>query len=164
MNSTAAVNSSSRNDVVGVGGAVQIPRVAGDVPSWTTFSFTLGIRTEQSPYSGELAAMAYALRRTLTDTSGAEITVLTSSKSAALAVQTPRQQSGQDYIRSIYDSAETLRAQGNTVNIQWLPAGSENELLQRAKEKAQEATKPDVIPEKQFPAMRSTTTNLARLK
>jgi hypothetical protein len=59
-----------------------------------TFSFTLGTRTEQNPYLGELAAMAYTLQRTLLDIYDHNIIILTSSKAAALAVHHPRQQSG----------------------------------------------------------------------
>ena len=60
-----AVSSSARNDVVGVGGAIQIPMSMRGGPKLEIFSFTFGVRTEQNPYSGELAAMAYSLRRTL---------------------------------------------------------------------------------------------------
>jgi hypothetical protein len=60
-----AVSSSARNDVVGVGGAIHILMSIRGGPKLETFSFTFGARTEQNPYSGELVAMAYALRRTL---------------------------------------------------------------------------------------------------
>jgi hypothetical protein len=42
---------------VGIGGAIQIHTSA----KVETFSSTLGARSEQNPYSGELAAMACAL-------------------------------------------------------------------------------------------------------
>ncbi|RYO85132.1 hypothetical protein DL766_007357 [Monosporascus sp. MC13-8B] len=157
-----AVSSSSRNGVVGVGGAIRFPRLSCDTPATETFSFTLGWRTEQNPYSGELAAMAYAMRKALAETHSREIVVHTSNKAAALAIHHPLQQSGQAYIRSIYESVETLRARENTAVIQWLPSSSENELLRKAKEEARKTTKEDAVPQKQFPAMRSTTTNMAR--
>ncbi|RKK91058.1 hypothetical protein BFJ68_g16279, partial [Fusarium oxysporum] len=57
-----AVSSSARNGVVGVGGVIKIPASVRGGPKFERFSFTLGMRTEQNPFSEELAAMAYALR------------------------------------------------------------------------------------------------------
>jgi hypothetical protein len=70
-------------------------------PRLKSFSVTLGVRSEQNPYSGELAAMAHALR-TLLVLKLYRITLLTSNKAAALALRSPRQQSGQEYIYKIY--------------------------------------------------------------
>ncbi|KAK6206220.1 reverse transcriptase [Colletotrichum tabaci] len=68
-----AVSSSARNGIVGVGGVVQKPAAVGDDPEPESFSFTLGPRSEQNPYSGQLAAMAYALRRSLPGVTGERI-------------------------------------------------------------------------------------------
>lgn len=86
-----AVSSSARNDVVGVGGAVQIPLSVRSFPKLETFSSTLGMRTEQNPYSGELAAMAYALGRTLPKFRYRSVAPITSNKAAALTLKQPRQ-------------------------------------------------------------------------
>jgi hypothetical protein len=48
--------------------------------------------------------MAHALQRALPEMDGREINLLTRSKGAALAVHHPSQQSGQGYIRNIYES------------------------------------------------------------
>ena len=152
-----AVSSSSRNGVVGVGSTIE---TTGS--SRQTFSFTLGRRSEQNPYSGELVAMAHAVRISLPETFDSNIVIFTSNKAAALAVHNPRQQSGQEYIRSIYDSVDALRARRNNVAIQWVPRSDENELLLKAKREAKEMTKEGAEPDKRFPAMRSTTTNIAR--
>jgi ribonuclease HI len=159
-----AVSSSARNDVVGVGGAVQISAAVRGGPELVTFSFTLGMRTEQNPYSGELAAMAYALRRTMPELRHHSIALMTSNKAAALAVKQPRQQSGQQYIRCIYDSVQELREDGNVVRVLWLPASDENRLLKRAKKEARKATRRGATPEKEFPSMQSTTRSTARSK
>ncbi|WAO97111.1 Hypothetical protein NCS54_01482000 [Fusarium falciforme] len=134
-----AVSSSARNDVVGVGGAVQIPLSVRGGPKLETFSFTLGMRTEQNPYSGELAAMALLRLRS----------------------SNPRQQSGQEYIRCIYDSIEDLREDRNVVRVLWLPSSDENELLKQAKAEAWKATQQGAIPQKWFPGMKSTTLRIA---
>lgn len=155
-----AVSSSTRNDVVGVGGAVQIPVLVRGGPKLETFSFTLGMRTEQNPYSGGLAAMAYAQRRTLPKSRYRSIALITSNKAAVLTLKQPRQQSGQEYIRCIYDSIEELRENGN-MRVLWLPLSDENELLKLAKEEARKATRQGAVPQKQFPGMRSTTLGVA---
>ena len=102
-----AVSSSARNDVVGIGGVVRgTPFIDGDATS-EEFSFTLGLRTEQNPYSGELAAMAHALN-TLPNVSHRRIALLTTNKAVALSLRNPQQQSSQVYIRSIYKSFAKL--------------------------------------------------------
>lgn len=58
-----AVSNSGRNDLVGVGGTIELPVLLRDQQRLKIFSFTLGTRTEQSPYSGELVAIAFALGR-----------------------------------------------------------------------------------------------------
>lgn len=77
------------------------------------------------------------------------VVVVNSNRAATLAIQRPRQQSGQVLIRSIYDSAATLRARGNKILLRWIPASEENNLLQQAKQQAkamtQEGSAGDVI-------------------
>lgn len=58
-----ALSSSARNDVVGVGGVIEILIQAHGSSMLERFSFTLGTRKDQNPFSGELAAMACALKR-----------------------------------------------------------------------------------------------------
>ena len=57
-----AVSSSGRNNKVGMGGVVRFPLSMRGGPKDETFHFTLGPRTEQDPYSAELAAVGHALR------------------------------------------------------------------------------------------------------
>jgi hypothetical protein len=159
-----AVSSSARNGVVGVGGSVQISTSVRGGPKLETFSFTLGMRTEQNPYSGELAAMAYALRRTIPKLRHRSIALITSNKAAALAVKQPRQQSGQEYMRCIYDSVKELREDGNGLRVLWLPSSGENKLLKLAKDEAWKATQQGATPQKLFPSMKATTLNIARSK
>ncbi|KZL63333.1 putative transposable element [Colletotrichum incanum] len=103
--------------------------VLRDDPELQPFSFTLGPRTEQNPYSVELAAIAYTLRRSLRGVADERITVVTSNKGAVLSLKRPYQQSGQAYICSVYDSVEELRKDNNIITVQWLAASEEDKLL-----------------------------------
>ncbi|KZL63403.1 reverse transcriptase, partial [Colletotrichum incanum] len=141
-----AVSSSVRREIVGVGGVVQKRSVLRDDPELQPFSFTLGPRTEQNPYSAELAAIAYTLRRSLRGVANERITVVTSNKGAVLSLKRPHQQSGQAYIRSVYDSVEELRKDNNIITVQWLAASEEDKLLKQAKTQAREATKDGATP------------------
>ena len=158
-----AVSSSARNGVVGAGGVSQIPTSARGISKRDVFSFTFGHRTEQNAYSGQLAAMAYALR-SLPMIRDRNVAVVTSNKAAVLSLGNPRQQSGQEYMQLIYEAIEKLREKGNRVAIEWIPGSDDNELLKLAKGEAREATKDGAVPQKQFPRMRSTTFNIERRK
>ncbi len=157
-----AVSSSGRNDLVGVGGVIELPPPLRESSRLDTFFFTLGMRAEQNPYSGALAAIAYALR-CLPELQYYDIEVMTNNKSAALTLRKPWAQSAQQYIQCIYDSVEELRLDSNTTTIVWTPAGEDNEnLLTIAKRKARKATSGEALPEKEFPMMRSTVLNLQK--
>ncbi|RYO85131.1 hypothetical protein DL766_007358 [Monosporascus sp. MC13-8B] len=104
-----AISSSARNGVVGVGGVVEMPG-----PKLEKFSFTHGKRTEQNPFSGELVAAAYALRF-LPDLRSQTVTLLTSNKAVVLTLRNPRQQSGQEYVRCIYEAVERQRNNGTSI-------------------------------------------------
>jgi hypothetical protein len=56
-----AISSSARNGIVGMGGAIRLPRSYRDGGTLRTFLTTLGTRTERNPYTAELAAIASAL-------------------------------------------------------------------------------------------------------
>jgi ribonuclease HI len=159
----AAVSSSARNGMVGVGGVSQLPISARGKSKREVFSFTLGPRTEKNLYSGQLAAMAYALR-SLPTIADRNVAVITSHKAVVMSLGNPRQQSGQVYMRLIYEAIEKLRERGNRVAIEWIPVSDENELVMVAKTDAREATKDGATPRRQFPRMRSTTLNIQKQK
>ena len=158
-----AVSGSARNGLVGVGAAAVLPASIYGSPKLGTFSSTLGPRSEQNPYSGELAAMERALGTPVALTSS-RIELSTRNKAAVLTLRQPRQQSGQQHLCHIYESIRALRKNGNTVTIRWLPAGEENKLWELAKGKAKHATRQGAAPEIQTPRMRSTTLNIAQSK
>ncbi|KAM3519015.1 hypothetical protein MY4038_009911 [Beauveria bassiana] len=107
-----AVSSSARNGMVGVGGAIH----ERNQSEQKVFSFTLGPRSEQNPFSGELAAIAYALRK-LPNSNCQNIAIFSRNKGAVAALSRPYQQSGQELITCIYDSVEKLASEENTVSV-----------------------------------------------
>jgi ribonuclease HI len=151
-----AVSSSSRNGVVGMGGAIKIQN-----KETMPFSTTLGKRDEHNPYSGELAAMAKALSM-LSEIRFRNIALISRNKAAVLSLGRPRQQSGQEYISRFYRAARALKRDGNTVSVLWLPASEECELAKLAKQNAKNSTRSSATPQTQLPRMKSTTLNIAR--
>jgi ribonuclease HI len=156
-----AVSSSARNEKVGFGVAIEKQPPRYRKPRLKTFSVTLGARAEQNPYSGELAAMAYALG-TLQGLKRCRVTLLTSNKAAGLTLRNPRQQSGQEHICQIYKLTQRLRRHENRMDIRWVPTSEHNQLLSLAKEQARAATQEDATPQAQVHRMKSTTLNIAR--
>jgi len=156
-----AVSSSARNGVVGIGGIIDLPASVRGGPNLESFSFTLGIRTEQNPCAGELAAMAYVLRH-LPDLKYRSVALLTSNKAVVLTIRNPRQQSGQEYIGCTYDPIDALKMRGNMVAIIWMPKSADHGLLEMAKKEARSASEDGATAPLKFPGMRSTTLNIAR--
>ena len=139
-------SSSARRGVVGMGGAIHdtLGIVTGREP--ITYSVTLGARTEQNPYTAELAAIAIAIKRLPLYLVGRQITVVTSNQGALLATNQPRHQSGQTIIEEIYESAHILRKGDNSISMIWVPSQGSFELGRRAKEAARQATEPGQTP------------------
>jgi hypothetical protein len=156
-----AVSSSARNGLVGFGVAIKKQPPRYRKLKLKTFSVTLGARSEQNPFSAELAAMAHVLNM-LVGLKDYRIMLLTSNRAAARTIANPRQQSGQDFIRQTYRLMKRLQRNGNHINIWWVPTSKDNKLLGLAKEQARNATQKDAVPQESVPRMKSTTLNLAR--
>ncbi|CEJ62734.1 Putative Reverse transcriptase [Penicillium brasilianum] len=156
-----AVSSSARNRLVGFGVAIKKQPPRYRKLKLKSFFVTLGARSEQNPFSAELAAMAHTLNM-LAGLKDYRITLLTSNKAAALAIRNPRQQSGQEFVRQTYKLIQRLQRNGNHINILWVPTSNDNKLLGLAKEQARTATLKDAVPQEAVPRMKSTTLNLAR--
>lgn len=129
----AMVSSSARNAFVGFRVAIKKQPPRYQILKLKTSSVTLGARAEQSPYSGELAAIAHALNMP-PGLKQYRTTLLTSNKAAALTLRNPRQQSGQGHICQIYKLIKRLQRRGNEINIRWVPSSEDNRLLSLAKE------------------------------
>ena len=86
-----AVSSSARNRLMGFRVTIKKQPPRYRKLKLKTFSVTLGARSEQNPFSAELAAMAHTLNM-LAGLKDYRITLLTSNKAAALTIRNPRQQ------------------------------------------------------------------------
>lgn len=84
------VSSSARNGLVAFGVAIEKQPLRYQKLKLKTSLVTLGARVEQSPYSGELAAIAHALDMP-PGLKQYRITLLTCNKAAALTLWNPRQ-------------------------------------------------------------------------
>lgn len=148
-----ATSSSVRNGTVGLGGAIHDTSEYVVYGPPTTYSTTVGLRTEQNPYVAELASMAEAMRRLTPQPYGRKITVFTSNQGAL-----PRKrQSGQVIVGQIYKASKTLRQCDNRVQMMWVPAGYEFSLLVKAKGAAQQATESDRVTHERMAHAKSTT-------
>jgi hypothetical protein len=156
-----AISSSARNELVGFGVAIEKQPPRYRKPKLKTLSVTLGARSEQNPFSAELAAMAHTLNM-LVGLKDYRIMLLTSNKAAALTIRNPRQQSGQEFVCQTYKLMRRLRRNGNHISILWVPTSKDNKLLGLAKEQARTATQEDAAPQESVPRMKSTTLNIAR--
>jgi hypothetical protein len=74
-----ATSSSERRGIVGMGGAIYDTLSNRQNGEPITYSVTLGTRTEQNPYTAELAAIAMAIRCLPLFLVGRQITIFTSS-------------------------------------------------------------------------------------
>jgi ribonuclease HI len=156
-----AVSSSARNELVGFGVAIEKQPPRYRKLKLKTFFVTLGARSEQNPFSAELAAIAHTLNM-LVGLEDYRITLLTSNKAAALTIRSPRQQSGQEFVCQTYKLMKRLQRKGNHINIRWVPTSKDNKLLGLAKAQARTATQKDAAPQGSVPRMKSTTLNIAR--
>jgi ribonuclease HI len=156
-----AVSSSARNSLVGFGVAIKKQPPRYRKLKLKTFSVTLGARSEQNPFSAELAALAHTLNM-LVGLKDYRITLLTSNKAAALTMRNPQQQSGQEFVCQSYKLMKRLRRNGNHINFRWVPTSADNKLLGLARQQARNATQKDTVPQESVPRMKSTTLNLAR--
>jgi ribonuclease HI len=156
-----AVSSSARNGLVGFGVAIKKQPPRYRKLKLKSFFVTLGARSEQNPFSAELAAMAHTLNM-LAGLKDYRITLLTSNKAATLTIRNPRQQSGQESVYQAYKSMKRLWRNGNHISIRWVPTNKDDKLLDLAKEQARTATQKDAVPQESGPRMKSTTLKIAR--
>jgi hypothetical protein len=160
-----ATCSSQRGGMVGMGGVVRDTAINKADEVGASYSVTLGSREELNLYIAELAAIAMVLRCMPSGLCRRDMTVMTSSRSALEAIRRPRQQSGQQIIRQIYDHIERLEDEGHSLRMMWVPAGEEGFALgPKAKAAARKATEGECRPDVPLYLARSTTTRLAITK
>jgi len=156
-----ATSSSARGGVVGMGGSIRDTRINDADDAITSYSVTLGARTEQNPYTAELEAIAAALVCVPTWVCHRQVVILSSNRSALAAIGKPRQQSGQNTIQEIYDLVCLIQEGGNRVSMIWAPAHSDFALGTKAKAAARRATREGCEPDNRPYQAKSTAVRLA---
>ena len=125
---------SARNGLVGVGYRVYTAEWAIGQGKWLAYC------KDQNPYSAELYAVAEGLRL-LNWMNNQEITIESGCLSALQSIQDPKQQSGQQYLRKIYATAEKMGRQGCSIQTWWVPSDSQKQWNRTAKAYAMTYTK-----------------------
>jgi hypothetical protein len=110
-----AVSSSARTELVVFGVVIEKQPPRYRKLKLKSFFVTLGARSEQNPFSAELATIAHTLNM-LVGLEDYRITLLTSNKAAALTIRNPRQQSGLEFVRQTYKLIKRLQRKGNHIN------------------------------------------------
>ena len=156
-----ATSSSARNGVVAMGGAIR-DTTTEVLDETVLYSMTVGPRTEQNPYTAELAAIAVAFTSPPAYFHNRTITIVTSNQAALLAIQNPQQQSGQGSVKQIYRGVRAMRERGNTLLGRWVPSEQRLDVGALAKRAAKKATELGKTPEGQLPQAKATV--LMKLK
>jgi ribonuclease HI len=151
-----ATSSAVKRGMVGMGGIARDTLFSRTSETVTSYAVALGTREEQNPYTAELAAIAMALESLPASVRHRHITIITRNQSALAAIRQPRQQSGQDIIRRIYELTRLHQQRGNTIDLQWVPAETEFALGTEAKVAAQRATTRGPSPDSQLRHAKST--------
>ena len=120
---TAVLCTSSRQGVLGAGGAIYSPLM----PKMTeaglnTFSITVSPQKDSNTYATDLYAFNYSLKLMATACKNVSVQVYTHNKSVLQAIQTPRQQSGQELLREIHETTQSLYENRCTVELFWMPS------------------------------------------
>lgn len=82
----------------------------------------------------------------------------------AQTLHNPRQLSGQEHVRSIYNNFKRFWKSDNIILVVWIPSSDQNKTLKLAKREARQASKQGSTPRRQVPVMQSTTLNPERRK
>ncbi len=133
-------SSSQRKGLVGMGGVVRDAARNGPSETSGSYSATVGSSDEQNAYTAGLAAIAMTLQCLPAELRRGRMTIVTSNLSVIQVFARPRQQSGQNTVREIYECVKTLRERGCDVSLRWISASEEFAIGPLAKAAAKRAT------------------------
>lgn len=131
-------------------------------PQCPTSSVTLAKRSEHNLYTAALFAILEGVKQIPSFTYARNIHIFSSDRGALQAICQPRDQSGQETIRQIYQGIRMLQVH-NHVQLAWSPVLG-FDLGQKAKQAAKIATEPNRTPQRRTPAALSTVINQQRTR
>ena len=139
---------------------------SGSLPGKTVthHEAVIGPRAHHNPYQAELIAIDFALKALPRGMRGRRVILGASNLGALQAIARPKQQSGQQYIESIYRTVQTLKLNGNTVKTAWAPTKVFNELKAQAKNAARRALQQGHNKLANFPSAKATVLRTALAK
>lgn len=121
----AVLSTSGKRGLLGAGGAIYSPLMPNMTEaSLNTFSITVSSQKNSNTYATDLFAVSYSLKLMATACKGVSIQVYTHNKSVLQSIQTPRQQSGQELLREIYQTTQLLYKNRCTMELFWIPASN----------------------------------------
>jgi ribonuclease HI len=136
---------SQKNNLVGIGFTINT-NTHGTQSRPIKHHITIGTSSDQNPFTGELQAISKALAALPQDTHRQQITIFSSNLAAIQAITQPKQQSGQESLKEIYQSARHLITNKNAITISWIPAQTDFPLAREAKELARITTQKNRSP------------------
>ena len=115
---TALLSTSGRQEVLGAGGAIYSPRMPNMTEAvLNTFSVTVSSQKDSNTYATDLFAVSHSLKLMATACKDVSVQVYIHNKSVLQSIQKPRQQSGQDLLREIYETTQSLYENRCTVEL-----------------------------------------------
>ena len=163
-NMVIITSSAEMKGQVGSGGATYDSSGTRSGNMVTHHKAVIGPRAGHNPYQAELIAIDLALKELPKEMRGRQVLVGTSNLGAMQAIARPRQQSGQQYIESIYRTVQKLKFKGNTVKTAWVPTIVVNELRLQAKNAARRALQQGRSAAASFPSAKATVLRTALAK
>ena len=160
----AVLSTFGKQGVLGAGGAIYshlIPNMTE--ASLNTFSVTVSSQKNSNTYATDLFAVSHSLKLMATACKDVSVQVYTHNKSVLQSIQKPRQQSGQELLREIYQTTQLLYKNRCTVELFWIPAANPFLGSKSAKTAAKTATL-GTSPQSQKEITRRTTLLSAALK
>jgi hypothetical protein len=122
-----------------------------------TWTWRFGSIYVQNAYIASLQIIAITLERLTQNTNEPKIEIYSNNLGAIQSIAKPKQQSGQLYLRQIYDALAILRIRHTQVKFQWIPTEQQPPGYQKTKNQIKRQ-----LPDQVLPAIRVKGTTINR--